>query len=96
MSWRRGNRPKTKQWRKVRLVALDRDGWACVKCHKRARLEVHHIKSLDLAPDKMYDLSNIQSLCRSCHLSEHGGRGPSSEVLKWRRYLTTMPSTHVL
>ena len=66
---------------------LDRDGWACLKCGKRARLECHHIKPLKDG-GSLYEHSNLETLCRSCHISRHGGRGPSPEVLAWRRYLT--------
>ena len=87
MSWRRGSQPNIRQWRKVRVKALDRDGWACVKCGRRAGIEIHHVKSLDDAPEKMYDLQNLASLCKSCHIALHGGRKPDPEVAKWRRYL---------
>ena len=39
----------------------------------------------------VYDLTNLQTLCRGCHTSktrrERGGREPDPEVAKWRRYL---------
>ena len=87
MSWRKGERPSRRQWSRVRTTALDRDAWACVKCGKAGRLEVDHIKPLD-AGGALYDLANLQTLCRGCHLERHRGRAPDPEVAKWRRYLT--------
>ena len=91
MSWRRGERPSRRQWAKVRLHVLDIGGWSCAKCGKSGRLEVDHIKPLDDG-GAVYDLGNLQSLCRSCHISktrgEQGGRETPPGVLEWRRYLT--------
>ena len=91
MSWRRGQRPSRRQWGKVRLQVLDRDGWACVKCGKAGRLEADHRVPLE-AGGAVYDLANIQTLCRGCHWDkssgERRGRETPPEVLEWRRYLT--------
>ena len=95
MSWRRGERPSRRQWGKVRLQVLDRDGWACGKCGHKGMLEVDHIRGLDEG-GLLYDLGNLQSLCRGCHIAKHGGRGPSPEVLEWRRYLTNAPPPCIL
>ena len=88
MSWRRGERPKQSKWWKVRLLALDRDGWKCTACGKSGRMEVHHLVSIDRAPEKMYELDNLEALCRDHHIKRHGGRVPSPEVLEWQKYLT--------
>ena len=88
MSWRRGERVNRRQWRKVRLKVLDRDSWRCQKCGKAGRLEVDHVKPLEDG-GALYDLHNLQSLCRSpCHFeksrSELRGRETDPEVAKWR------------
>ena len=48
----------------------------------------------------MYDLGNLQALCRSCHIAktrgEQGGREPSREVLEWRRYLMGLNTPYTL
>lgn len=57
---------KTQQWANVRLRAKRRDGWACVKCGAKGRIEVDHIVPLrdGGAP---YELGNLQCLCVPCH-----------------------------
>lgn len=49
----------------LRRAVFERDGWACVRCSKRARLECDHVTPVSeggaTAPD------NLQTLCRSCH-----------------------------
>ena len=76
----------------MRLLALDRDGWKCTKCGKYAgRLEVDHRVPLEDG-GAVYDLVNLQTLCRSCHFDksrgERRGREQDPEVAKWLRYLT--------
>ena len=75
----------------MRLAVLDRDGWACVKCGKKGRLEADHVTSLEDG-GALYDLANIQTLCRGCHFDKtrdaRRGRDTDPEVKKWRRYLT--------
>ena len=86
MSWRAGERPSRRQWGKVRLKVFDRDGWACVKCGKAGRLEADHVTSLEDG-GALYDLGNLQSLCRGCHFEktrgERRGRETDPEVQKW-------------
>ncbi len=58
---------RTPQWAAVRLEAKRRDGWRCVQCGGRGRLEVDHIKGVGQRPDLAYHLPNLQTLCVSCH-----------------------------
>ena len=90
MSWRAGEKPSRRQWSKVRLKVLDRDGWACVLCGKAGRLEADHIKALEHG-GAVYAESNLQTLCRDYHFAktseERRGKEVDPEVQKWRRYL---------
>lgn len=75
----------TDAWKRARGRALERDGGFCVKCRKAGRritLEngmrvpvpaemVHHIKNIHERPDLRLTLSNLISLCNSCHAEEH-------------------------
>jgi 5-methylcytosine-specific restriction endonuclease McrA len=46
---------------------LRRDDFKCVHCGARGRLEVDHKIPVRLAPERAFDLDNLQALCRSCH-----------------------------
>ena len=69
-----------REWAHARSTAKDRDGWRCVQCGKPGLLEVHHVESVKTSGSD--DLSNLETLCRSCHLSIH--RKPkTAEQLEW-------------
>jgi hypothetical protein len=61
------NKRKPISRRVVRQV-WDRDGWECVTCHRHADLTVDHI--LPLALGGTNDLSNLQTMCRSCNCAK--------------------------
>lgn len=79
------------RWKAPRMQALDRDGWQCVQCGARRRLEVDHIEPVRTRPDLAYALSNLQVLCSGCHsrktLVELGQKPLSPERLQWRELL---------
>ncbi|MEM9782352.1 MAG: HNH endonuclease signature motif containing protein [Pseudomonadota bacterium] len=79
---------RDRRWPSLRLAALRRDGWCCVQCGARGRLEVDHIKPVRDAPDLAFDLDNLQCLCPSCHArktrEEIGLGKPNPERDKWR------------
>ncbi len=58
---------RTVRWKALRQEALRRDGWCCVRCPERRRLEVDHILPVKTHPELAYALSNLQCLCGSCH-----------------------------
>jgi len=52
-----------------------RKGWLsrhplCADCDRLAQC-VHHIVPRHLAPDRIYDESNVMSLCNECHEARH-------------------------
>jgi len=63
-SWYRSTR-----WRKLRDIVLKRDGHICEHCGGWGD-EVDHIiprhKNLDL----FWELSNLQTICRGCHIEK--------------------------
>ena len=58
---------RSKRWKALRLEALRRDGWRCAQCGARGRLEVDHIEPVRSAPERAFDLGNLQCLCPACH-----------------------------
>ncbi|MGW0580499.1 HNH endonuclease [Streptomyces sp. NPDC002920] len=60
------NHAVSRAWeRQVRPHALARDGFACVRCGSRERLEVDHVTPV--AKGGTWTLDNAQTLCQSCH-----------------------------
>lgn len=59
------------EWRKVRMVALVRDGARCACCgatpRDGAQMNVDHIKPRRLFPDLALDPNNLQVLCHECN-----------------------------
>ena len=51
---------RSKEWRVLRVQALERDNYLCVECKKRGIITpadtVHHIKPLRIDDSKAYDL----------------------------------------
>ncbi|MFP4126844.1 MAG: HNH endonuclease [Alphaproteobacteria bacterium] len=75
------------RWRALRLQALRRDGWRCVRCGARHGLEVDHIAPREDRPDLAHDLDNLQVLCGPCHAAKTAaeqGRKADPERRKWR------------
>ncbi|MEO1278959.1 MAG: HNH endonuclease signature motif containing protein [Planctomycetota bacterium] len=58
---------RDKRWPALRLAAKRRDGWKCVQCGSRHRLEVDHVLPVRDRPDLAFKLENLQTLCGSCH-----------------------------
>ena len=76
-------------WKRVRAVALQRDGGMCQDCMDRLRAGygikpnraqmVHHIIPLSERPDLALNLSNLRSLCSECHNRAHPERRQAKE-----------------
>ena len=57
-------------WKALRLAARRRDGWRCVTCGSRHRLEVDHTVPVERRPDLALVLDNLKTLCRNCHIAK--------------------------
>lgn len=66
---------KSKEWLKVRQLALERDNYECQHCKVRGEVSkaecVHHIQHVKDKPELALDLDNLVSLCYACHNLEH-------------------------
>ena len=67
------------RWARVRRQAFRRDGYRCTACGKAGRLECDHIDR-DWRGDP-YELANLQTLCRPCHIDKTGrGEPPAADA----------------
>lgn len=61
-----------RNWRKVKRLANERDGYLCQFCLAEGKLtyedlETHHIIPIHDDPDRAYELENLVTLCRMHH-----------------------------
>ena len=66
--------PSTRAWarpgsRRLRERVLRRDGFRCVRCGSRERLEVHH--RLPVSEGGAHVPENLETRCHGCHRAEH-------------------------
>lgn len=70
---------QSKEWRRCRVVVLARDHYLCCSCYSAGRITmantVHHIKPRRDYPELELTLSNLESICPSCHNKEHTEKG---------------------
>jgi hypothetical protein len=59
---------KTDEWKKLRLLVLNRDKYICQGCLKNQATEVHHQSYLHFKKEFMFELI---SLCNHCHSRYH-------------------------
>jgi 5-methylcytosine-specific restriction endonuclease McrA len=76
------------RWSRTRRQALDRDGWRCRTCGRAGALEAHHVLPLHRG-GAAFDLGNIETRCRSCHIEEHK-RKLSPEARAWADLLSDL------
>lgn len=66
---------KSKEWLRVRQLALKRDNYECQICKKRGKYKkaenVHHMKEIKTYPELALSLDNLQCLCIRCHNEVH-------------------------
>jgi thymidylate synthase (FAD) len=58
---------------KNRTTLLDAVGWQCDHCGEtnEAKLRLHHVIPVKEDLSKAYEVSNLQTLCQSCHTTHH-------------------------
>jgi len=62
---------ETKRWKVTAAKALERDNGECQFCFTDDQLVVHHIHPVNDGGAK-YDINNLVTLCRSCHMKWEG------------------------
>lgn len=67
--WRGGKTmPYVGAWKRQRRLARERDGGICLTCGSTNRPQIHHV--IPARYGGTHDLSNLVTLCRSCHSRE--------------------------
>lgn len=68
----------SKEWQKLRKLALQRDDYLCQECLKRGDITpattVHHIKPLRIDKTDALKLENLETVCTACHNRLHRER----------------------
>ena len=59
-----------RRWMLLRRKLIREAGHQCVRCGRNGRMELHHIVPVSKGGDA-YDESNIEVLCRRCHMEHH-------------------------
>ena len=81
-----GQRCRPPQWARIRRQVLNRDRWQCQCCGSRgSRFEVDHIRPLMYGGSD--DLSNLQVLCRRCHVAKSAAERGGPLSVEWTRKL---------
>lgn len=57
------------RWKAVRAACIERDG-CCVRCQSIDQLEADHIIRVSDEPALTFELDNLQTLCRPCHIEK--------------------------
>ncbi len=77
---------KGSPWKKLRLIALDRDNYECQECKRQGKVSkgqnVHHLKEIYYYPKLALILDNLETLCIKCHNIEHD-RNFERRIKKW-------------
>ena len=80
----------TPRWRYTRHTALERDGHLCVRCARDGFTMpadiVHHVRPIRDGGDP-WAMSNLESLCRSCHERTHRRKPPPHKAGPWAELL---------
>jgi 5-methylcytosine-specific restriction endonuclease McrA len=80
---------KSREWLDIREEALQRDNYECKQCKAKGRYRhadcVHHKREIKLWPGGALMLSNLVSLCNTCHNIIHG-RTPNEFAAGRRKF----------
>lgn len=55
------------EYKAYRAAVRKRDGYKCVRCGSRRRLQVHHVKRFADEDGLRFDPRNGATLCKKCH-----------------------------
>ena len=80
----------SKRWKVLRWEVLRSNGFRCGGCGSNRHLEVDHVVPLAKAPERAYDVENLQVLCKTCHgrKTRYENNGPQDpERERWRDLL---------
>ena len=78
-----------RDWRRLRLYIFNRDGYRCVQCGRRGRLECDHIEPREAGGSDHPD--NLQTLCRRCHIAKtraDRGQELTPDQEDWQEFMT--------
>ena len=71
---------KLKRFSDCRKEVLNRDNFTCQICFNSG-IDVHHIKPIYLNPELSFEVSNLITLCKSCH-----DKKVSHHEIEWQDY----------
>ena len=64
--------PPPHVWNVMRCQCFARDGYQCVACGARSRLECDHV--VPISEGGTHELGNLRTLCRACHIADTRAR----------------------
>ncbi len=87
----------TPEWSAVREEVMSRAGNLCERCAANGRTvaatDVHHKQSIRESPEKVFEASNLEAICRECHRAEHSARAVNRE---WETFTSAIFRGEVL
>lgn len=66
------------------IETLIRDGYKCVDCPSKEFLIVHHLDNSRKTGNLNNHLTNLVTVCRTCHAKRHGLTSNKEDVLELR------------
>lgn len=66
---------KSAIWKALRMLAIKRDNYRCVRCGYIGNLQVHHTNYNGIYTLE-FELSQLETVCRECHSDIHNGLLP--------------------